>query len=165
MLNGKGCVMSNGSKIKLTPTDTPNHQIHSSNKSITKPTYSTSPNLGLSFRSYSSISEILYIWPFRNISSRERAPKKCMHYFIYLHEKWSQVCPPGPMDKAPAYGAGDSRFDPGGGYPFECNILLARKPSSIHALLLLASCDIPADSSTSGPLHTSDTHRFVDRCL
>jgi len=35
MLNREGCVMSNSSIIKLTPTNTPNYQIHSSNKSIT----------------------------------------------------------------------------------------------------------------------------------
>jgi len=35
MLNGEDCVMSNGRLIKQTPTNTPNYQIHSSNKSIT----------------------------------------------------------------------------------------------------------------------------------
>jgi len=35
MLNGECCVMSSGSIIKLTPTNTPNYQIHSSNKPIT----------------------------------------------------------------------------------------------------------------------------------
>ena len=35
MLNGEDFIMSNESIIQLTPTNTPNYQIHSSNKSIT----------------------------------------------------------------------------------------------------------------------------------
>jgi len=35
MLNAEDCVMSNGRLIKLTPTNTPNYQIHLSKKSIT----------------------------------------------------------------------------------------------------------------------------------
>jgi hypothetical protein len=40
--------------------------------------------------------------------------------FCITRTPWSRPvtreCPRGPMDKAPAYGAGDSRFDPGRGY-------------------------------------------------
>ena len=44
-------------------------------------------------------------------------PSSCAGLRIQLHPKIVVImCPPGPMDKAPAYGAGDSRFDPGGGY-------------------------------------------------
>ena len=35
MQNGEDCVTLNGRLIQLTPTNTPNYQIHSSNKSIT----------------------------------------------------------------------------------------------------------------------------------
>jgi len=35
MLNGEDCVKLNRRLVKLTPTNTPNYQIHSSNKSIT----------------------------------------------------------------------------------------------------------------------------------
>ena len=38
MLNVMVCIMSNGSIMKLTPTNTPNYQIHSSNKSMTNQT-------------------------------------------------------------------------------------------------------------------------------
>jgi len=38
MLNVEVCVMSNGRKIKLKPTNTLNYQIHSSSKSITNQT-------------------------------------------------------------------------------------------------------------------------------
>ena len=44
-------------------------------------------------------------------------PSSCAGLRIQLLPKiLVNMCPPGPMDKAPAYGAGDSRFDPGGGY-------------------------------------------------